>query len=604
MAISDKQLHQLVSDLGYLSAEELARAQASADSQHIPLYDALVKTDLISDENLGRLVADSLHLPFVSLADLTIPEDTLHLVPQALAAKYRIIAFSTTPDELKLATNDPQQTDLFVMLAAKSGSKRVSLYYATERDLTEALQLYRQRIQATFADLMGLKVGEGPDGPPAAAKFSDAKASGGKSSPGRGGKSADGKGGAAPAEVPLAKVVDTVIEYAYHNKASDVHIEPTRTGSLVRFRIDGVLHDIVRLPANLHNQIVTRIKVLAKLRTDEHLSAQDGKMTVPIEGADQLDVRVSVVPIVAGEKVVLRLLTAHFRQFGLADLGMAGADLRKVESAAAKPYGMILSTGPTGSGKSTSMYAILKILNTRERNIATIEDPVEYQIEGLNQIQVNAKSGLTFATGLRSILRQDPDIIYVGEIRDQETADIAINSAMTGHLVLSTLHTNDAATALPRLVDMKIEPFLVASTVNVIIAQRLVRKICAKCKVSFEVSRTRGSGWAGDAAAVTQLAAIPAAAVTKQFGTAKTLRLYRGKGCAVCHQSGYVGRVGIFEVLEISPAISQLISARADADAITRQALAEGMTTMLSDGLVKVQNGLTTLDEVLREAKA
>ncbi|HSX00907.1 MAG TPA: GspE/PulE family protein [Candidatus Saccharimonas sp.] len=560
MTISDEQLYQLLADLGYLAEEDLKQAQKLAATQHLSLYDALLQAELLTDENLGRLVADSLHLPFVQLSELSIPDAVLHIVPRSMSAKLGVIAFEARPEELKLAVNDPAQTDVFVMLAKKSGSKHVSLYYATARDLHEALQLYRARLTSTFEDLL---------------------------SPSKIGK-----------EVPVVKVVDTIIEYAYHSKASDIHIEPTKDGTLIRFRIDGVLHDMMKLPSNLHDQLTTRIKVLSRLRTDEHLSAQDGKLTLALEGED-LDVRVSIVPIVAGEKVVLRLLTSHFRQLGLADLGMSESDLTKVRAAAGKPYGMILSTGPTGSGKTTSMYAILKILNTREKNIATIEDPVEYQIEGLNQIQVNPKANLTFATGLRSILRQDPNIIYVGEIRDEETADIAVNSAMTGHLVLSTLHTNDSGTALPRLLDMGIEPFLVASTVNAIIAQRLVRQICEKCKVSADLTLGK-SGWTGDEVLAPQLAALKPELLTKHFGDSGKVRVYRGKGCNVCHNTGYTGRIGIFEVMVVSAAIQTLITTKANSDAMMTQALKEGMTTMMDDGLVKVRNGVTTIEEVLR----
>jgi type II secretory ATPase GspE/PulE/Tfp pilus assembly ATPase PilB-like protein len=304
---------------------------------------------------------------------------------------------------------------------------------------------------------------------------------------------------------------------------------------------------------------------------------------------------------VAGEKVVLRLLASHHRQFGLTDLGMTENDLNKVRNAFTRPYGMILSTGPTGSGKTTSMYAVLKILNVREKNIATIEDPVEYEIEGINQIQANTKTNLTFANGLRSILRQDPDIIYVGEIRDEETADIAINAATTGHLVLSTLHTNDAATTLPRLIDMGIEPFLVSSTVNAIISQRLVRRICDRCKMSVELTKS-AKGWQGDKQLAAQFTSLDKTTLTTYFGASDRVRLYQGKGCVVCHNTGYLGRVGIFEILEVTPAIQALIVGKSDSERIMQQAIKEGMSTMMHDGLTKVARGITTLEEILRAA--
>jgi type II secretory ATPase GspE/PulE/Tfp pilus assembly ATPase PilB-like protein len=393
--------------------------------------------------------------------------------------------------------------------------------------------------------------------------------------------------GNSTSSAPVAKIVDTLIQYAQKNKSSDIHVEPESEQSLVRFRIDGILHDVLSLPKDLHDQVVSRIKVLAKLRTDEHLSAQDGKLRLTLE-LENLDIRVSIVPVVEGEKVVMRLLSSRSRRFSLQDLGMRQEDLDKVEKAYAAPTGMVLSTGPTGSGKTTSIYAILKLLNTRDVNISTIEDPVEYDIAGVNQIQVNPKTNLTFADGLRSILRQDPDIIFVGEIRDKETAGIATNSAMTGHLVLSTLHTNNAVTTLPRLVDMGIEPFLVASTVNVIVAQRLVRRICEKCRISKSIKLK-------DIHLET-----PPKMLQKYFGKGKEIRMYEGKGCDVCHHTGYVGRSGVFEVLEVTPSIKKLITAKESADVLHEQAKKEGMTTMFEDGLDKVSKGVTTIDEILR----
>lgn len=562
MGIDDDQLYKLLAELDYLSVDDLNQARDLAKSEGKSLYDVLLDRDLVSDENLGKLIAYSLKLPFVSLSQSTIPEDILKITPEAAAAKYKVITFGMDEKGLKIATSNHLQVDLFPMLAKKAGQKSYRVFFATERDIDSALRFYKKDLTRVFENLL-----------PKGMNLS---------------------------EVPVAKIVDTIIEYANFNKASDVHVEPTRAYSQIRFRIDGILHDVVRLPQSLHDQLVTRIKVMARLRTDEHLSAQDGRMRVLIQGKtdEDVDVRVSIVPVTSGEKVVMRLLSSHNRQFGLVDLGMSESSLKKVRDGFLRPYGMVLSTGPTGSGKTTSMYAILKILNTREKNIATIEDPVEYEIAGLNQIQVNAKTGLTFANGLRSILRQDPDVMFVGEIRDKETADIAINSAMTGHLVLSTLHTNDAVTALPRLMDMGVEPFLVASTVNVIIGQRLVRKICNTCKVSQEVIRT-ATGWKGDSTLAAQVATLNPRLLNKYFGTGN-IRVYRGKGCQVCNNTGFIGRVGIFEVLVVTPKIQELISKKANSEVLFQQAVAEGMETMMEDGLSKVQSGATTIEEVLR----
>ncbi len=561
MAIRDSELYRLLAELDYLSEADLEKAQTTATNENLSLYESLLKHDVLSDENLGKLVADSLQLPYAALSDIQIPDDILKLTPQDIATKHQVITFGVDDQGLKIATTNPKTTDVFDMLAKKAGVKKYRLFYMTDHDLEQTLRLYRQQLKEAFAELLSTKK-------------------------------------AGELDLPVAKIVDSLVEYAFTSRASDVHVEPTRSASIVRFRIDGVLHDVVRLPRTLHDQIVTRTKVLARLRTDEHLSAQDGRMHMQMED-EPVDVRVSIVPIVTGEKIVLRLLTSHHRQFSLTDLGMGDADLAKVQAAFLRPYGMVLSTGPTGSGKTTSMYAVLKILNVREKNIATIEDPVEYEIEGINQIQMNVKTNLTFANGLRSILRQDPDIIYVGEIRDQETADIAISAATTGHLVLSTLHTSDAATTLPRLIDMKIEPFLVASTINAIISQRLVRRICDRCKVSVELTKT-SHGWQGDPKIAAQFASLDKATATHYFGRDDHIRIYRGKGCVVCHDTGYLGRVGIFEILEVTTPIQELIVEKADSERIMQQAVKEGMTTMMHDGLTKVARGVTTLEEILR----
>jgi type IV pilus assembly protein PilB len=553
-AYTDESLYKALSELEVIDKGVLDSLYKDSKTKKLPLENTLLEKDLVTDENLSKIIADLVSLPSIRLVEVAIPEDVLKVLPEEVARKQKTIVFSVNPKEVKVATANPENTELLELIAKKTGLKP-TLYYATSRDIEGAFHLYRKELQKSFDELLQEQVHEA--------------------------------GQAEGDDAPILKIVDLMIEYAYQNKASDIHIEPEEKGSLVRFRIDGVLHDVLHLPLDLHDQVVTRIKVLSKLRTDEHLSAQDGKLQIKLE-EEQLDIRVSIVPIVEGEKIVMRLLSSRSRQFSLMDLGMSEKDLAKVKNGFAKPYGMVLSTGPTGSGKTTSIYAILKILNVRERNISTIEDPVEYDIDGINQIQVNPKTNLTFADGLRSILRQDPDTIFVGEIRDAETAGIAVNSAMTGHLVLSTLHTNDAATSLPRLIDMEVEPFLVASTVNTIIAQRLIRKICEKCRISNTVTT------------VELAKKLPPEQIKKYFGERSEIRLYQGRGCPVCHQTGFVGRIGIFEVLEITPSVTELITAKADSEVIAKKAIEEGMTTMLEDGLRKVQLGITTIEEVMR----
>ncbi len=562
-AFDNKRLYEELKKLEFIDAKKLDAAFAQSQKTNTPLYKTLLSKELITDKDLGIILADLYGVPFLSLAQTTIPKETLAIIPQIVAKKQQAIAVSQDQNGLKIATTNPQNKEFFDLLFKKTGLK-ITPVYSTEAEIENAMGLYQKELQTTFDKILDDAVKKAAN--------------------------------STSVEAPIANIVDLLVKYASSNKASDIHIEPYDSDSLIRFRIDGVLHDVLRLPKNLHDQIIARIKVMAKLRTDEHLKAQDGKMQAKLENED-LDIRVSIVPIVEGEKAVLRLLSSHYRQFALPELGLTDENIEKVKSGFSKPYGMVLATGPTGSGKTTTIYAILKIINTRDKNISTIEDPVEYDIEGVNQIQVNAKTDLTFANGLRSIVRQDPDIIFVGEIRDNETAGIAINSAMTGHLVLSTIHTNNAATTLPRLIDMDIEPFLVASTVNVIVAQRLVRKICQKCRVSQNITTAE------------LLKLLPKDLVEKHFvpstkeGKESSTRTYIGKGCDVCHKTGYSGRIGIFEVMVVSNSIKDLITKKSDSNIIESKAREEGMVSMLEDGIEKVKNGITTLEEIIRSTK-
>jgi type II secretory ATPase GspE/PulE/Tfp pilus assembly ATPase PilB-like protein len=374
--------------------------------------------------------------------------------------------------------------------------------------------------------------------------------------------------------------------YAYVVRASDIHLEPYGEKFVARMRIDGILNDIFAMPKNLQSGVITRIKVLGGMRTDEHQAAQDGRFRMQITEPDkQFDVRVSIVPTYYGENAVLRLLAEQTAINSLDDLAFTDADRKKIRKAVQTPYGMILATGPTGSGKTTTLYTILRELSTREVQIITLEDPIEYSLEGIDQIQVNQRTGLTFATGLRSVLRQDPNIIMVGEIRDEETASIAVNAALTGHKLLATLHTNDAATTLPRLLDMGVEPFLVASTVNVAMGQRLVRLICPHCKVPRRITE-------GEFAALKE--AVPAALLDDHRD------FFMGKGCAACHETGYLGRFGIYEILEMNDFIREAVMRHADAGEIKKIAVKNGMTTLLEDGFQKAVAGQTTIEEILR----
>lgn len=552
-------LYKSLKELAIIDENDLGRVFDKSKEKNISFGKQLVDEGLISDENLGKLIADLFQTPFIKLSEVSIEGDILRIIPEVVAKKQKVISFKKDEKGLHLAINNPKNLELIEFIEKKAGLP-INVYFATENDINNALILYTKDVEKAFDEIIAENVSQVKNN----------------------------KG--TIVEPPIVKIVDTIFSYAYKNKASDIHLEPEREVSLVRFRIDGVLHDIVKFPINIHQQIVARIKVMTKLRTDEHQTAQDGKLQVETDD-DMLDIRVSVLPIISGEKIVMRLLSKNANRNSLSDLGFSEENIARIEEAYKKPFGMILSTGPTGSGKTTTLYTILKKLNRRDVNIMTIEDPVEYEIESINQIQVNVQTGLSFSEGLRSIVRQDPDIILVGEIRDVDTANIAVNSAMTGHLVLSTLHTNDASTAIPRLFDMKVEPFLIASSINVIVGQRLVRAICVKCRVSSEVKITEYKNL------------LTSDLIKKYFEKSETVRLYKGKGCSVCHNTGYKDRLAIAEVLVMNETIREAIDRRKDSGVIRQLAIKNGMTTMLDDGIDKVKKGLTTIDEVIRVTK-
>ena len=489
MDIGEDKLKQLLVVPGILTKEQFVAAQKFAEEKKIALKKALIDQDFISEEHLGQLIAEDLGVLFINLRKLVIPDEVLKIIPQLVAKTQKVIAFGQDKEGLRVAMVDPRNLEMAEWLEKKSGQKIIP-YYATSNDIKNALSRYRAGFKEHFESLIKSQLTKAAKG----TKVEDA---------------------------PIIRIVDSLIDYAYENRASDIHVEPRKDKVVVRYRIDGILHDVVYLPVDLKELVVMRIKVLAKLQTDEHMAAQDGKFQKKLSD-ETFDIRVSIVPIVEGEKIVMRILSGKSRTLKLEDLGYGKQDLEAMNRGIRKSYGMILSAGPTGSGKTTTLYAILQILNTPEVNISTIEDPVEYGIDRVNQIQVNKKTGLTFSKGLRSIVRQDPDIIMVGEIRDEETADIAVNSAMTGHLVLSTIHTNNAATAFPRLMDMGVKSFLVASSINVIVAQRLLRQVCINCRESYvmDINILKRN--------------LPAELIgylTKDKKDVRELRFYRGKGC-------------------------------------------------------------------------
>jgi type IV pilus assembly protein PilB len=558
MNINETKLRDLLVGPGYIGASDFDRAVKRAKEESLSIWDVLVEEDLIKDDQLGQLVAEDAGFQFVNLRNEKIDEEIFHLIPEIVANSRMVVAFGRGEASVKLAMSDPEDLEVKHVLEKRFGQK-AEIFYATSADLERALLNYKSSIKDELDQLV--KDYYDPE------TLKEDK------------------------DMSIIKIVDLLLQHGYNSKSSDIHIEPRTNDIEVRFRMDGVLYKILDIPKDMLEPILSRVKILAKMRTDEHRGAQDGKFKYRSAG-ESFDVRVSVVPVSEGENLVMRVLSQKSSQMSLASLGIPAVSLEKISRAAKLPQGMILVVGPTGSGKTTTIYEILKILNRPEVNIATIEDPVEYSVEGISQIQVNPKTNLTFAQGLRAIVRQDPDIIMVGEIRDNETAGIAINSAMTGHLVLSTLHSNDAATTLPRLLDMGIEPFLVSSTVNIVIAQRLVRLICEKCRYSYELKE--------ELETISKIAGLQEKLEEISGKKPEKIRLYKGSGCKICNNSGYSGRIGIYEVLEIDDIIKELIIKKSFSDEIEEAAIKNGMTTMLHDGIEKALNGATTVMEVIR----
>jgi len=559
MPLTTLQFKKILIEHAIINEKQFDEIQRKAERRHESIENILVEEGLVKDEYLGRILADALNFPFVNLRKEKISEEILNIVPELVARKQKIISFRRDTKGVALAMHDPENLEMIWLIQKKTGEKVIP-YFATELDIKETIAQYKQAIRGELRDLVEETMVRMKEG-----KFEELAE-----------------------EAPVIRFVASLLEYAYQNRASDIHLEPHEKDVVARYRIDGILHDVIHFSKEVYELVLMRIKILSRLRTDEHKAAQDGRFSHKIND-EKVDIRVSVVPITEGEKTVMRLLSSRSQRFNLNELGLNKQDLKKVRASYKKSYGMILATGPTGCGKTTTLYSILHELNKREVNISTIEDPVEYEMEGVNQIQVDAKSGLTFAKGLRTIVRQDPDIIMIGEIRDEESTKIAINMAMTGHLVLSTIHTINAATTLPRLLDLGAEAFLIASSINIIIAQRLVRKICLRCIESYILEPK-------------ELKILKEVVdLDKIMGRkVKELRLYRGKGCSACNNTGFSGRVGIFEVLEITEEIRSLIMKKASADEIQEMAKSLGMTTMTEDGIQKVLTGITTFEELIR----
>jgi type IV pilus assembly protein PilB len=521
--------------------------------------------------------------PIVDLTTLQIPQDVLNLVPEPIAHRHQVISFAKTKEGLSLAMSDPEDIQTKEFIQKKTGLE-IKTFLIGRASLDFGLSKYHSSLEKEIKHLFT------PSSKPLTATA-------------EGDAALDDSLKKMAEEIPVIRVVDTLLEYAVFEKASDIHIEPQENAVTVRYRIDGVLHDVMTLPKVIQAAIAARIKVMSNLKIDEHRLPQDGRFKIEKDGY-KFSLRVSTIPIFDGEKVVIRLLDESAKAMSLEDLGFEKESYEVIDRNIKKPHGMLLVTGPTGSGKSTTLYTILSMLNTKNVNISTIEDPVEYRIVGANQMQVNPKIGLTFDVGLRALLRQDPNIIMIGEIRDKETAEEAVHAAMTGHIVFSTLHTNDAAAALPRLLDIGVEPYLIASTINAVLAQRLVRVICKDCQKPITL----------DDAAIEALSKqfhlekllpilIRVGAAPAKCKSLKEVKFYKGEGCDKCSKTGYRGRLGIHEILEVTPAVAQMIMAHKSSQEIQEQGEKEGKTLMWEDGFIKASKGITTIEELVRVSK-
>ena len=578
MYVEDSQLNKFILDSGLISKADLDNANAEAEKKGVRVGDLLVNKGKITEDNLRRMQAYVLGIPFVDLKAKKIPLDILSLIPEPVARTHNIIAYKKNDDSLEVAMLDVQDLSAIDFIKKKVNLKVMPRLTDTD-SIKNAIIQYQKSLKAEFGDIIQkesetLKTIAEEKGEPASE--ADLK------------KIAE--------DLPVVRIVDTLLKHAILQNASDIHIEPMEDQLLVRYRIDGMLRDAMVLPHNAESSITARIKVLSNLKLDEKRLPQDGRFKIDMNG-EKVSFRVSMLPTYYGEKTVMRLLRENVSGFTLEYLGFHGEGLERIHEAVKKTTGMILTTGPTGSGKTTTLYTILDIVNMPNVNISTIEDPIEYQMKRINQTQVRPEIGFSFADGLRTLVRQDPDIIMVGEIRDGETASLAVNASLTGHLVLSTLHTNSAAGAMPRLIDMKIEPFLLVSTLDVIIGQRLVRKLNEN-KERYFMNKAEIAVLAKSIDLDRVLKVLVAEKIVSPTDTWDKIPFYRPAGGN--EDEGYKGRIGIHEVLKVSSTVKDLIIKNATTTDIETQAKKEGMITMFEDGIFKAVQGITTVEEVLR----
>jgi len=593
MRISDFTMEKLLIRSGVATAEQVEFLKGEGVRLKRPIQELAIENEMIDEKSLTKLFSEYSQIPFIELSLTDIHPNALDKIPEHIARQYNAILFKVDEDGTNhLAMDDPDDVQAINFIEKQIGSN-TRIYISPHANIISALEAYRGDVVDELNEVVDIQRNDEEIQAEAINEQDIAENS------------------------PIAQTINLLLEYAIRSNASDIHIEPREAFVQVRYRIDGVLKEVNRLPRSVQNSLISRIKILSNLKIDEHRIPQDGRFKIKV-GGKQYALRVSTLPVADGEKVVMRILDESNQAVSLESLGFWGKSLEDMKAALPEPNGMILITGPTGSGKSTTLFSVLSILNTPSVNISTVEDPVEYKIIGVNQTQTNPKAGMTFASGLRALLRQDPNIIMVGEIRDAETADLGVQAALTGHLVFSTLHTNNAATCLPRLIDMKIEPFLIASIMRIVVGQRLVRRLRHETRINYEPSdaekkliynmfelqpgqdfkfihelekKAASQGVGGD----TPLA-------TDEFGI-KSLWRNNIEDNIEGAQSGYKGRVGVYEILNNTLPIQNLIVANATSDQIQSQAISEGMVTMQTDGLIKVLRGETTLDEIIRVTK-
>lgn len=579
MHVEDSQIKDFIVDAGLISKSEVDEVEKEAKSKKRALSDILIQKGKFSDDDLRRIQAYILGIPFVNLKGQNLNRDVLNLIPEPIARKHNIVAFEKNDDSLEVAMLDTDDLQALNSIKKKVGLKILPRLTDSE-SMRAVLIQYQKNLKDDFGDLIK---GDADQIKTIAEKV-----------PGEEASASDLKKLAE--ELPVVRIVDTLLKHAIIQNASDIHIEPLEDQILVRYRIDGLLHDAMVLPKHIGHSLVARIKVLSNLRLDEKRLPQDGRFKIDMNG-ERVSFRVSTLPVYYGEKIVMRLLRESVSGFTLESLGFHGQGLDLLHKSLQRTTGMILTTGPTGSGKSTTLYTMIDILNTADVNISTIEDPVEYQMKRINQTQVKPEIGLTFASGLRTLVRQDPDVIMVGEIRDGETASLAINASLTGHLVLSTLHTNSAAGAVPRLIDMKVEPFLLISTIDVVIGQRLVRKL-AGSKEKHYLSKAEVASIAKVADMDMVLKSLKEEKIIGKNDEWENVPFFKPDKDA--KEDAFKGRIGIYEVLNVSSPVKDLIIKGATTEDIELQARKEGMLTMLEDGIFKAAQGMTTIEEVLR----